>query len=129
MTSDRIVIPLSKYGMDGEVVLSYPGYKKSQLAEARGLAMTVKYVDGEEQIDVERGYFAGLEKASFFIESAPVKIVDYNSVLDLLDMVDRKQRGAGGKLSEEILKAVKSIMDGDTSPFAESPEAVTERSE
>ena len=56
MTSDRIVIPLSKYGMDGEVVLSYPGYKKTQLAEARGLAMTVKYVDGEEQIDLERGY-------------------------------------------------------------------------
>jgi hypothetical protein len=129
MTSDRIVIPLSKYGMDGEVVLSYPGYKKTQIAEARGLAMTVKYVDGEEQVDLERGFFAGLEKASFFIESAPIPIHGYDSLLDLLDMVDRKQRGAGGKLSEEILKAVKSIIDGDTSPFAESPEAVTERSE
>lgn len=129
MTCDRIVIPLSKYGMEGEIVLAYPGYKQAQLAEARGLAMTVKYVNGEEQIDLERGYFSGLEKASSFIESAPIPIRGYDSVLDLLDMADRKQRGAGDKLSEEILKAVKSIMDGDTSPFAESPEAVTERSD
>lgn len=129
MTSDRIVIPLSTYGAEGEVILSYPGYKKAQLAEAKSMALAVKYVDGKEQIDLERGYFAALEKAAHFVESAPIKITGYDSLLDLLDMVDRKQRGAGDKLTEEILKAVKKITDGDTSPFAESPEAVTEKSE
>ena len=110
MTSDRIVIPLEKYGMDGEVIMAYPGYKKAQIAEAKSMALTVKYVDGEQQIDLERGYFASLEKASYFIESAPIKIDGYDSLLDLLDMADKACRGAGDDLMEQILNGLKEII-------------------
>lgn len=129
MTSDRIVIPLEKYGMEGEVIMAYPGFKKAQIAEAKSMALTVKYIDGEQQIDLERGYFAALEKASYFVESAPIKIDGYDSLLDLLDMADKSCRGAGEDLMEQILKGLKEITEGNTSPFAKSPGAVTEKSE
>ena len=128
MTSDKIVIPLEKYGMKGEVIMAYPGYKKAQIAEARALNLSVKYVDGEQQIDLEKGYFAALEKASVFIEAAPIKIDGYESVLDLLDMAEESCTGAGEDLLEQILTASKEIAEGRKSPFAKSPGAVTERS-
>ena len=129
MASDRVVIPLDKYGMKGEVIMAYPGFKKAQIAEARALNLSVKYINGEQQIDLERGYFAALEKASVFIESAPIKIDGYDSMLDLLDMAEEKCIGAGEDLLEQILTASKEIAEGRKSPFAKSPGAVTEKSE
>ena len=128
MTSDRVIIPLEEYGVEGEVIMRYPGYKKSQIAEAKSMALAVKYIDGEQQIDMERGYFAALEKASYFVESAPIQVSGYDSLLDLLDMVDSKCRGAGDDLAEKILDAVKEITGGSRSPFAKSPGAVTGKS-
>lgn len=128
MTSDKVIIPLEKYGMKGEVIMAYPGYKKAQIAEARALNLSVKYINGEQQIDLERGYFAALEKASVFIESAPIKIDGYDSVLDLLDMAENNCAGAGEDLLEQILTTSKEIAEGRKSPFAKSPGAVTERS-
>ena len=128
MTSGRIVIPLEKYGVAGEVIMSYPGFKKAQIAEAKSMALAVKFVDGEQQIDMERGYFAALEKASYFIESAPSKISGYESLLDLLDTVDKTCNGGGQDLMEAILKGMQDIIDGRSSPFVKSPGAVTGKS-
>ena len=128
MTSDSTVIPLDKYNMDGEVIISDPGYKKRKIADAKAMGMAVKYVDGEQQIDMERGYFAAYERASYYIESAPVTIKGYESLLDLLDMVDKKCPGGGDDLMKQILSEVEKIDKGENSPFAKSPGAVTGRS-
>lgn len=128
MTSDRTIISLKDYDMEGEVVMSWPGYKKAQLAEARSMALAVKYVDGEQQVDLEKGYFAAMEKASQFIESAPAKITGYDSLLDFLDKVDDKCPGAGEDLAGKILSTMTEIVEGRKSPFAKSPGAVTGRS-
>lgn len=129
MASNEVIIPLEKYGVKGEVIMAYPGYKKGQIAEAKALALSAKYINGEQQIDLERGYFAALERASVYIKSAPIKIDGYDSVLDLLDMVEESCAGAGDDLVEQILTASKEIAEGHKSPFARSPGAVTERSE
>ena len=125
--TDRIVIPLNKYDMEGEVIMAWPGYKKAQIAEAKSVSMAVKYVDGDKQIDMEKGYFAAFEKASHFIESAPIKVDGYESLLDLLDMVDEKCPGAGEDLQNSIITGMQEIIDGRTSPFVKSPGAVTEK--
>ena len=125
--TDRIIIPLEKYDVTGEIIMSWPGYKKAQIAEAKSMSLAVKYVDGKEQIDMEKGYFAAFEKAAHFIESAPIKITGYDSLLDLLDMVDTKCPGGGANLLDEILNGMKQITEGRTSPFAKSPGAVTEK--
>ena len=129
MTSDSIVIPLGKYNTDGEIIISDPGYKKRKIADAKSMSMAVKYVDGEQQIDMERGYFAVMEKISYYIESAPIKIKGYESLLDLLEMVDNNRRGAGDELMKELVTEVEKIEKGEASPFVKSPEAVTEKSE
>ena len=129
MTSDVTTISLDKYGSEGEIVLADPGYKKRKIADAKSMGMTVKYVDGEQQIDMERGYFAVMEKISYYIESAPIKIKGYESLLDLLEMVDNNRRGAGDELMKELVTEVEKIEKGEASPFVKSPEAVTENSE
>ena len=128
MTSDAIIIPLDKYDMEGEVIIADPGYKKRKLAEAKSMAMAVRYIDGEQQVDMERGYFAAYEKASYYIESAPVRIKGYESLLDFLDMVESKCTGGGDDLMNQILEAVQKIDGGENSPFAKSPAAVTGKS-
>ena len=129
MTSDPVIIPLSKYDMDGEVIVADPGYRKRKIADAKSMGLAVKYVDGTQQIDMEKGYFSAYERASYYIESAPIAIKGYESLLDLLEMVDKKCPGGGDDLMNQILEEVNKIDKGNNSPFAKSPGAVTGRSE
>ena len=128
MTTDRVVIPLTDYGMEGEVILAYPGFKKAQIAQAKSMGMTVKYQGDEKQVDFESAYFAAFEKLSFYIESAPAEINGYESLLDFLDTVDKSCAGAAEDLVDKMVTAMGEIEEGHKSPFVKSPGAVTGRS-
>ena len=57
-----------------------------------------------------------------YVESAPFERT-LDAFFDYTDMLDKKKRGNGAKLYNEMMEAVQKIDSGETSPSAGSPAA------
>lgn len=120
---EPIVIDLKQFGGDGFVEMMEPTLRARRERD-NTIADLVFTTDKDGNIvkrtnnNIDAVYIRVLS----YVESAPFK-KDLDSFFDYTDKLDRKKRGNGARLYDEMVKAVQRIDNGETSPSAGSPAA------
>lgn len=120
---DPIVIDLKKYGGEGYIEMMEPTLR-AQRERDNMIADMVFTTDSNGNIvkRTSNNIDAVYVRVLSYVESAPFeKTLD--AFFDYTDMLDRKKRGNGAKLYNEMMEAVQKIDSGETSPSAGSPAA------
>ena len=120
---EPIVIDLKRFGGEGYIEMMEPTLR-AQRERDNKIANLVFSVDKNGNIvkNTNNNIDAVFIRVLSYVESAPFK-TDLDSFFEYTDELDKKKRGSGTKLYEEMCKAVDTISNGGTSPSADSPEA------
>jgi len=124
MTMDEpILIDLKKYGGEGFIEMMEPTLR-TQRERDNKIANLMFSIDEKGNVvkNTSNNIDAVFIRVLSYVESAPFKN-DLESFFDYTDELDRKERGSGTRLYEEMCAAVEKIDRGEQSPSADSPAA------
>lgn len=120
---EPILIDLKQFGGEGFVEMMEPTLR-AQRERDNMIADLVFGVDKDGNVikkttnNIDAVYIRVLS----YVESAPFK-KDLDSFFEYTDKLDKKKRGNGARLYDEMVKAVQKIDSGENSPSAGSPAA------
>ena len=120
---EPIVIDLKQFGGEGYVEMMEPTLRARR--DRDNMIADLVFATDKDGNLIKRtnnSIDALYIKVLSYVESAPFK-TDLDSFFDYTDMLDKKKRGMGAKLYDEMCLAVEKIKNGDTSPSADSPGA------
>ena len=121
-------IDLSEYGMDGEIILGPPTFRKTiEMKNALGNCTKTHLVDGKPVIDETRLGDVDIIMMMAYVRSAPFK-ADLRGFLNYCDVMDNKEPGSAQRLYDALSALTDAYRDGAKSPFVNSQEAATENS-
>lgn len=124
---NSIVINLSRYGTEGYIAVGYPSLRRLRLAEQTASSMMVTFdSNGKPSIDASKALEADLlVKVLVYIEEAPFELMSADAFFNFTDDIDKKRRGAGQELYNELVSAVEKVNAGEASPSPDSQAAET----
>mgnify|MGYP000949819341 CR=1 FL=1 len=123
----KVIIDLSKYGGNGEVVMGEPSLRQQTIAgDAIGQRTALDknnkpLMEGTKLVSIE------IINTLSYVKSAPFK-PDLDSFLKFTDELEEKDGDSNG-LYSEMRQTAKDIREGKHSPFVSSPAAETPNSE
>jgi len=124
MTMDEpILIDLKKYGGEGFIEMMEPTLR-AQRERDNKIANLMFSIDEKGNVvkNTSNNIDAVFIRVLSYVESAPFKN-DLESFFDYTDELDKKKRGSGTRLYEEMCAVVEKIDRGEQSPSADSPAA------
>ena len=120
----RVIIDLSKYGMEGSIVMGLPGFTTTKQFQSKLL----KYVPRDEkgfpimeQADV---IMSQMLDVLMYVKEAPFEC-DVDPFFKYMDKVDEASGGRANELFEEMSRIAEAARSGELSPLADSPAAET----
>ena len=124
---NSIIINLDKYGAEGYIAVGYPSLRRLRLAEQTASSMMVTFdSNGKPIVDASKALEADLlVKVLVYIEEAPFELMSADAFFDFTDGLDKKRRGAGQGLYDELVEAVEKVNAGEASPSPDSQAAET----
>ena len=118
---EPIIIDLKKYGGEGFIEMMEPSLSAQR--ERDNLIADLVFTtdkDGNLVKKTSTSIDAMYLRTLSYVESAPFAKNDLNAFFAYTDSLDKKKRGNGRKLYDEMMKAVESIDSGEQSPSAGS---------
>lgn len=127
--NEPVIIDLKKYGGEGYIEMMEPTLSAQR--ERDNIIADLVFAtdkDGNLVKKTNNSIDAMYIRVLSYVESAPFNKNDLTGFFAYTDTLDKKKRGNGRKLFDEMVKAVETIDAGGQSPSADSPGAENESS-